>query len=501
MESQEQLEQNAKDVSRFDFRGGLSLNRRPGVYQFILGTNLLCQPDGTLLVRNGHASIYAPGNDTGSIVSVLGYYSLATGELVYSIKREGAVDYLFCGNTEITGPSLSNGIWTSIKAYKNTIFTSNGIQPIQCHVLGTTTRASITGSLPPAGQFLYFYKDRAYTAKHGSNILNWSNAGFFGALPATNWSGDNAISLGNNGDSASGICGASDYFYFFTEDSYHVMSGTPGDNGSTGDMAWKEFPGFGTRSPLSITRNNKGMVFLGSNRKPYMIDGVLAETIDPNNLVSEVFNGIPDSALGLVATEWYQDRIFFYIPAGSLYLEKSFLVFDNNTGSWFNLSGYGYSLNRNQSTNNLIIGSSNDRNIYRYDTGIDDNGSKISLDWRSRWEPLGSFKHKKVIHSISIQVEVIPGDTINFQYAIDGSEEFTNFGSGNPVSAETSLWGADKWGVSKWSSKKLFTIILRFLNGADINAYELCIRAYGSVASRTRILSYSIDADTYMTEE
>lgn len=488
------------EAIRYNFSGGMSRQHRPMLNEVRLIKNARPMPDGTIAVRKGyslHASVGASGS-TYYILSVFGYYSVETGQLIYSVKGGGSSDLIYKNGTEVTGDDFgADTNFTTIAAYKDYVFFSNGNSPIKYHSPTSSTQANISGSpTPPRGKFIYFHKDRCYVT-NGDNVLYWSNVGMFSTLPTCDFPEYNFINLGRDETQTMGIISSQDYLVVFTTDSFHVMAGTPGDDGATGDMSWREFKGLGCLSSRSIALWPEGVVFVGNDKQIYSLKGLVAYNLDPKQKVAAYFNAVETAVARYISCKYYNGELWIYLPKSNNPQDGRILIYNPFTKAWAvfeNINSYAFGQSE-KTGSQLFAGSASGNSVWQLENGDDDVGSPIEFEVISRPEPLGSFRKMKSVTLISVQMNLSPEDSIAFTYDVDNAEAYTAFSSGTPLTSAGHNWGDENWGVSNWGGSPLKTTILRFASGVVIRAREFVLRLLGTASTGTRLLSYSVESD------
>jgi len=489
-----------KFEERYDFRGGESRQRRQTMNQYYLGKNFRPKSDGILEVRKGRL-VHGTLATSGTILSLFGRYTAALGISVFSLQSTGSNDKVYDNTTELTGPNLNLGSFGSIATYKDTVFFTNGVKPIQYHVPGTTVRASITGSpTPPLGSHMLFYKDRCFVGKDDGDIA-YSDAGMFTTLPTCDFPSNNKVTLGSTGDGIKGLALGQDYLVAFRRKAYHVMTGTPNDDGGLGDMSWQAFEGIGTESPRSICYEGKRIAFLGSNRRPLMLEGSTSPVdLDEDDRVKEYFDALTPGSLPYVCGTFYGDELWFGLPQGPDKNTVLILVRNMTSGAWYVFSNHNVSFLHylQDGINNLYGGETNGDDIYELESSYLDESSLIPIDFISREEALGSFVKEKVFAGFHIQMDAWTGESLTVAYGVNNTQSFTNATTGGSIAPTDRTWGGAVWGAEAWGGEEFNNKVGHFTAKPNPRGYGMRLRISGNASGGTRLLGYAIEG--FMTD-
>lgn len=491
---QEQPETVLREISRFDFRGGISRTRRQIPNQIYFCKNVRPQADGTLKVRMGQTLLHSVGASYGSIKTMYGRYNTTDGLNIFSVKKEDGVnDRAYKDTTQLTGITLIATKETEMFEYKNTLFFTNGTDAIYYHVIGTSTIAFVIGSpTPPVGQTGLMYKDKMYIGLANGNV-QWSNTGVYAALPTVDFPALNFQPVGSTGNGVIKILAGQDFLVAFTAKGFNIMLGTPGDSGGAGDMSWRAFDGVGCLHPKHATMSDRTIYFLGSNNRIYALSGTSITNIDPLEYIQEYLDLVPATLNSQISFKYWNNELWIFLPQSSSVASGITLVYSEAYKSWFvfdNIRGNVYT--DVPTLNRQYVGSVSNGDIWRQNYTEYDLGSRIGIDFISRQEALGSFILEKIYYVCIAMAELLPGDSLAFSYSLDNSSIYTNFSFGTPITVTGIKWGVEKWGVSQWGGISTEIGILRPAEGTRMKGRELRIRATGSVRGGSKILNYSI---------
>lgn len=496
---------------RYNFSAGVGHRRRPMQTQLYYVKNARPMIDGTLEVRGGQALKHTIGTGSeGKILALFGYElpgakrwgdevwgaSPWTGNsntsTVYSVKQPvSGSNKIYMGETEVTGGNFSVGAqFVSVAAYRGYIFFATDGADINYTVPGSTVRAKIGGhtyypgggAAPiilsvPRGKFVTFFKDRCYVS-NGDDTLYYSDAGMFINSPAgCLFQSLNYIELGRPGvERVVGITSNYDYLVVFTRDGYHVMSGSPGDNGAAGTMSWREFHGLGCVSPRSIDPWPRGVLYLATDRRLYSLEGLTPKQLDLRGDITEYLEAVDYTVLEYVSVKYFKGEIWMYLPKSNDATVGHIMVYNILTQSWTVFEDIdGYTFGSFQSYGELFVGAHSGGYIWEQDSGDDDLGDAIAFEVITRPEPLGSYARRKVISGVIVEADLNKDDSISFEYAKDGSSTFTPFAHGSPLT-----------GIGMVST------VLRFAGGNKVRAREFTLRVVGTATRGARLLSYNI---------
>lgn len=513
-----------QNQARFDFRGGLSRLRRQSQNQVYYLKNLRSRADGILEVRGGQELVASVGSDptTGSIQALFGLQSTTRGRHLYSIKRENTPnDIIYDNNSAILGPNFGQGTYSTIAYYKDVIFFSNGVKPINYHeplavsakrwgseIWGTSpwgttpTRAEVTGTpTPPKGQFIKIYKDRMYVGADDGNVF-YSNAGLFATLPVVDFPALNFQPIGSVGDPITGLALGEGFLIAFLGGGYSIMTGVPGDNAGLGDMAWETFTDVGLIASRAVASKGRRTAFFGSDRRIYVLDGSILTDIDRTDKVAEYLHAVSSSVLYACSIVFVGNEIWIYLPKSSSADDGHILIYNELLQNWTifeNIKGFSFTFI--PELGKVYVGSAVGGYIWEQDTGANDSGTLIPVEMISRQEVFGTFSKKKVYHSVSIQVDQHHGESLAALYSLNGTSEYTAFSAGTPVTADSKLWGSEVWGVSAWGINGSISKVMQFASDIRPRGYETRIKLSGSASAKTRILGYEIAAEVEQRDE
>lgn len=504
-----------ENVKRFDMRGGLSRLRRQNPNQVYLCQNMRPIADGTLLVRNGQSKI-VDISSTGNIEAVHVRYTSNLGLRVYSIRRTGTVnDTIYENAAPITGPAFDSGDYSTIVEYKGVLFFTNGKKAIQYHqpvadpskVWGVSiwgadnwgtvpVRAAVTGS-PTLGQFLLIYKDRMYIGTE-DGLVFWSNVGLFSALPAVNIHADSNQIIGDQYNPVTGLAKGEDFIVAFTKGSYNIMTGTPGDDADISTMDWQSYSNIGCTASRSIAYQGRRIAFLGTDRRMYILDGALPTNIDPLNQVEKYLLGFHDSVIRAVASVFYRNELWIYVPKGGTESIGNTLVYNYELKNWTVFSGItSFAFHFSPTLGKLYAGRADESRVYNPDSGKKEPDNSLpAVDFIGRQEPFGSFRKFKTFREAVVQADVNQGESLTVSYALNNNSKYTTFGDGSPIAPTGNKWGAQVWGVSAWGGIAMRSNVLQPVDsGSGIRGLEMRLQITGNVSPGTRLLGYELDAD------
>ncbi len=492
---QEQLAYNPKqEISRFDFRGGISRTRRQSPNQVYFVKNASPKADGTLEVRMGQTLHASVGDSYGSFVSMYGRYNTADGLNIFSIKKEDDInDKAYKDTTNLTGITLTATDEADIFEYKNVVFFTNGTDAIFYHVMGTSIIASVTGSpTPPVGQTGLIYKDRMYIGLADGNV-QWSDVGVYDTLPTVDFPALNFQPVGSTGNGVTKLLAGQDFLTAFTSKGFGIMLGSPDDDGGLGDMSWQDFPGVGCLHPKHATLADRTIYFLGSNSRMYALNGTSIANIDPLGYIQEYLDLVPSTLNSKISLKYWNNELWIFLPQTSNLANGITLVYSEVYTCWYVFDNIRGNIYTEVSTiNQQYVGSVSDGSIWRQNHTEYDLGSRIGFDFISRQEPLGTFILEKIYEVCTAMAELLPGDSLAFSYALDNTPIFTSFTFGTPISVTGVKWGVEKWGVSIWGGKATRIGRLRPAEGIRMRGREIRFRATGSLRGGSKLLNYSI---------
>jgi len=528
---------------RNDFNGGISRLNKQTKNQAFLIRNARPVADGELIVRNGQVQVaqVGPNPTLGSIQALLPHHTDSVGLHYYTIKRgEGLNDKAYDFDSELVGPSLGSGIYSSIVLYKGVVFFSNGSGPISYHtaignrpkpwgqeVYGVSawgnlySRTNITGDpTPPVGPHLIIHKDRMYVGQTNGNV-SYSNAGLFTTLPTTDFPALNFFQISDKGNPVNGLAkGGDDLLIMFTDDAYTTMTGVPGDDGSAGDVSLEVNNEVGCGSSRSISFQGNRVPFFGSNRRPYMLEGTFLRDLDPNDFVAEYFNAVSNSVIDAVSTRFFGNEIWWSLPKGGSRTDNIILIYNINKKRWDgifdNINGYvfGYL----SKFNTILVASHTGGFIWQQDIGEFDRGGLIPFELIGRSESFGTLNKEKTFNIYSAVARLRHGEVLTFQYALDDKDQFNDLEAGfalpktvkqwgKEVYGKSSWndselpWGKEVYGVSPWSDNELQKNVMRFKSKTNIHGYSLRLRCTGNIRGGMVFSNYRIEASIDVSDK
>lgn len=498
-------------ISRHDFRKGVSRHRRHREQSVRTLVNMRPQSDGSLKTRLAPVThINLP--ESNAIWALFGLTSFTTGLHMYSVVHtDGINDTLYVDSSLLAGNPLSSSNYTSIAAYKETIFFSNGVAPINYYIpidllpkkwgaeqWGTSqwgealSRVAVTGDpTPPIGKYMLFYKDRCYIAS-ATGKLYYSNAGMFSALPTVLFPALNLLTVGSSSNPPTGLAIGEDFLVIFTAENYQIMTGTPGDDGGTGDVALQEFSAIGCSIPGSVTALGNRIAFIGTDRRIYELNGSVLTDLDVNDDIKEYLRAPKESAFHAVKASYTFGELWIRIPKAGDPNDARILVYIKSLKIWTVFEDLdGFALTRVVASGRLFLGSS--AGVIQELESQSGVAGDISIEMEGRQEVLGSFRRRKKYMKGSLLMDLNPGNSVALSYSLNNTA-YTTMNSGATLSKVSVAWGAAKWGAAPWSSTELSHIIFRPAATAVIGR-EFRLKITGTVSPRTRILNYDLDAE------
>jgi len=481
----------AEPVNRINYLGGINRLPLQGKNQAKLIQNARPLVTGGLQVRYGQVLTASVGIDptVGSITDLFAYRTSALGTRLYSLRRTVDGDKFFDGTTEITGPTLSGAVYTSIVEGKGTIFLSNGNNDdIQYHTPGQTTRAVITNSFSgeslPQCQFLQVYRNRLYAWTDTG--LRYTNAGIYTTLPAVHFPDSNIVQVREENVEARGLIAGENILVLFAPDSYTIMTGTPGNNGARNDYSLEEFQGVGCGFPRTITSKGRMIAWLDTERRMRMLDGTVLRDLDDTDFVAEYLQATNVPAA--TSAKFLGRELWVSLPKDNSPVERHILVYDLFLEKWTALftNINGYAISYLPEINAVYIGSHSGGYIWQQANGkfkpLDDNGTLIPFELVDGQILFGSLWHQKVYEKILVSYKPQYSETLSFAYSSDELDSFTSFELNASVTETTRNWGDDNWGAYPWGTPGIKTTVLRPVLDRGLQAQSFRLKVSGNVS-------------------
>jgi hypothetical protein len=480
-------------VSRnINFNGGI--NRLPllGEGQVKLMQNARPLLTGGCKVRGGQTLDYSVGADAtiGSITDLYGYHTSALGLRMYSLRRTNAGDKLFDGTTEITGDvDLVGADYTSIVEGKGTIFVSNGDSAdIQYHIPGQTVRQVITNSFSgeelPQCKYLAVYKNRLYAF---TNLgLRYTNTGIYSTLSGgLHFPDANVVQVREENATARGLVVGENLLLLLTDDSYTIMTGTPGNNGANNTRSLEEFQGVGCRASRTLTSKGKLIFWLDTENRARLLEGPVLTDLDEEDYIAEYLqraNNTRSTSAKILGRE-----LWLSLPTGSSSQSRRILVYDLFLRRWIasftNIKGYATTYV--PELNAVYVGSDKGGYIWRQANGRyqpnDDAGTLIPFEFQDKSMIFGTLWHQKIYEKILVAMKLQYSESLTFTYTVDELENFQNFELNNVISETTGKWDTAKWGAAPWATSGLLQKVLMPFNDRGLRAGSFALKVTGNL--------------------
>ena len=376
-----------------DFSGGLNTKAAPMAIADNQAVDLLnCEFDvtGALVKRKGCSAYNAMAISGAQYVdNIIRYYKNdGTRTLVAAVKGATS-NRVYRGNdasgafTEITGgSSLNIGEPVDMLVYRDTLFISNGVQPIQYFSSGTT-KANVAGSpTPPTGKYLAVCDNRLFVAgnAYNPNTLYFSDIGLFSTLPSVDFPADNFIRIPkqDTGDVITGLAVYRDeLFVFRRNDVWALLGSGPEDyylqevNNTVGAVGHR-----------AVVNTGDALVFASPGRVFEYRDGVMQDVgLSVESLLAALnMDNISAAYYPAKKQVWFcagttgsgNDRVAMFDTA-----HRAWSVFDFAMNALCVFDGPGDS-------GELYAGASSSGRVYHLDDGIDDDGADIDFSFTTK---------------------------------------------------------------------------------------------------------------------
>lgn len=412
-----------------DFSGGLNLKAAPMSVADNQATGLLnfeFDVTGALVKRrgitlyNGSPVSGATGVDnlirfyrndgTKTLVAVMGG---ATAKKVYK-GADGAGTF-----TEITGgTALSASACVDMLVYRDTLFMSNGTQPIQYYQSGAT-KANVSGTpTPPVGKYLAVCDNRLFAAGNESspNRIYFSGIGLFSSLPNVDFPELNFIDIPRR-DSGDVITGLAVYrdelFVFRRNDIWALMGSGPEDyylqevNNSAGAVSHR-----------AVANTGDSLVFAAQGHIYEYANGGIVDI----GLPVEPLIGALDA--GAAKAFYYPLKNQVWVCAAKAgALNDTALVYDRAHRAWsvFDIGLLSLCAFSGAGDSGEIYGGAPGAGIVsRLDTGTDDAGEPIPFSYSTKHFYMGAPQARKCFRRLFFNVNTaVEAGAFDVQASVD----------------------------------------------------------------------------------
>ena len=432
-----------------NFSGGLNVKAAPMSVEDNQATGILnfeFDLTGALVKRNGRM-LYnqTPVSGATAVDNLARFYrNDGSRALVASMKTPAAVK-IYKGSdgagafTEITGGSaLSAGLPVDMLTYRDTLFISNGAQPVQYFQSGTT-KADISGSpAPPKGKYLAVCDNRLFVAGNPAspNTIYYSGIALFSSLPATQFPEDNFIAIPrqDTGDVITGLAVFRDELFVFRRNDIWALMGSGPENyvlqqvnNCIGALGHRAIANTGSSlifaSPGHIYEySESGVKDIGLPLEP------LVHSLDFSNAIARSYPAKNQVWICCGTTASKNDRALVYDRTHS-----AWSVFDIPLGAACVFDGAG-------DGGEIYGGAPDAGTVWKLDTGSNDAGQNIAFSYTTKHFSMGAAQKSKTIRRLFFNADT-PVETGAF--GVSASMDFGRMLINAPA---LSFAGFNRWG-------------------------------------------------------
>jgi hypothetical protein len=448
-----------------DFSGGLNARGAPMQIHDNQAVDLLnCEFDltGALVKRNGYTAYNAsPISGAGLIDNLIRYCKNDGSRILLATTNSAAGNRLFAGNdatgtfTEITGGStLEKDRPVDMLVYRDTLFLSNGSQPIQFYA-GGATKADATGSpAPPTGSCLAVCDNRLFVAGNSAapNRLFFSGIALFSSLPAVDFPADNFIDIPkqDTGDRITALAAYRDELFVFRRNDIWALLGSGPEDYYLQEVNNR----VGALSHRAVCNTGDALVFACAGGVREFRDGVMHDTGRP---VDPIVNTLH---WGRARACWYPKRRQVWFCAGTTAAANDrVLVYDTALKAWtvFDLRLNALCVFPGEGdTGELYGGSPTNGAVWRLDDGASDNGADIAFSYSTKHFDMRMPQNAKIFRRLFFNVNT-PLDQGAFRAEVSVDSGRVRQSIGDPRFKGFNRWGNFVYGQAPYGGGLLQT--------------------------------------------
>lgn len=452
------MEQPENYISINSFKGGLNTRDFPDSIADNEATelkNFLMNRDGSLEKRAGSLKYNSAEISANQPVhSIFRYYKAGYKKMLCVCNSN-----LYLGDdgagTWSSIAVLSNNNVCSFVVYNDILYFTNGTDFKQ---YDGTTVSNIAGT-PKVGKYLAVRKERIYVAGATKpNRIYFCDSG-----DPTDWdavagdpdSGVNYVDMGaGDNDVIMGILNLRDVLVVYKRNSIWILAGTTQSNFFTS----KVIDNLGCVSPKTIIGHKNVHYFLYRDGLHVFDGSVTAKVSDKVSPLIEDAVTL-ESAAGTI----YKERYWLSFRKSGDSANKSVLVLDTRSGfgGWSEFTGLNISSfvawNGGDDNGELHSGDSVLGFVRKLDTGLDDDGTDITVSFKSKHFVPGHDVIMKRLSRLYIKATV----TSSFVTVIANSD-FNRILATKTISLskDYAQWNVAQWNVGLWGgSTELLTIV------------------------------------------
>lgn len=411
------------------------------------------------------------------------YYSISSKQLLAS---SGTAVRYHNGTTWAdvqTGLTDGNQVYFSTWGALQKVYFGNGADELYSWD-GSSAVTISGGAVPTAIIQVLPYQDRllaidatnpgtlSWSDSFSTTAADWEAASSTGVKPDSNLFGmvNHSINNSDAGYESGVLLAGSNGMYLFKGTALNPASNP---NYTIYPLATS----IGCNAPRTMTWTPRGTMYLGIDKQVYLLQFNTSTPIPIGQKITSLIylsevDGIEDTPSGQIhnACAVYHDGFYKLsiapesgtTNARQWWLDVDRMATDENglTGPWYGpMTGETFSCFANQNGNGdsgeLMAGdgtgTSGKSLVYQaHQRGINAmDGTAITIQWKSYFNPLGNIGYRKEIHNLEIELKEVTGTTVFNFSDIDGS---LNVGSNTSLTATTINWGSFNWGDNNWSA-------------------------------------------------
>jgi hypothetical protein len=334
---------------------------------------------------------------------------------------------------------------------------------------------------PPAAQGLcgpYFGRLIAYNTGANKNRFFWSKLNKPWAFPGAALDAGNHADIGDSGEAIVGHTQRPRTILFYKENSIWELVGDPEDISGEVNLTRAQQGLIGSRAvckagPVDYFQGKEGLyIFNGDTAQK------ISEKLDPifKGQTVTLASGVTVAALNASAMdknclEYINGRLYFSYCSGSATSPDKTLVLDTMNGRWYSID-IGYSALLYEGQNGALLGGRSNGAVHTLETGTQDAGSNINIDFFSRYMDQGVSDNEKTYEDFTIDI-----DTGNQALAVTA---YFNDGS-----ASVSLGNVTTTGRTR--------VVLQIDSAEGYISRNIAIRITGSISSAVVIYDMAIN--------
>jgi len=367
----------------------------------------------------------------------------AHGTNVYTVNdNTGAVTSIKSGLSS----SATIYDWASVN---DKTYFANGQDVPQ--VYNGSTVAAVGGS-PPVADNVCVHTNSLWFLQPETNLLTFSEPGNYEIFDV---GGFLYVPATKTADPVIKIVSVAGVLYCFTRNTKYLVFGTTaigsGTMAATANLIIKESPGSkGAVSATAVTRDEESVYFVSDDFHVYSFNGAVDTKLSSERVAAFLRNVATTSTIKIYTDD---KKLYVSYTAAGQSANTGRLVWDLVYQEWLSdeetYVGYGITWNSQTDTGQWVLSSSLVGALYYGDTGYNDLGKPIQLDWWSIYMSFGvpAAKHRIKRYYTFLQAETTPC-LVDCQIDVDEANSPTS----NFVSTEGAgaVWGAFTWGAADW---------------------------------------------------